>query len=279
MKHLCQRDGGFARMLAILGLLSCLPSVGSCQAAERLPPASEVIRRMLERAQAVARDEQGTRYAYEKRSVLTHLDAAGQTLKAEEKLYHVTLIAGIPFNRLVRVRGRELTPEELKKEQRKEERFQRRFTSHNVTNMVARKEAWVTPQLLGRFDFVVKERVVMNDRPTLVLRFSPKSGELQEQGVSDKLLNRMAGTVWIDEQDTEAVRLSVNLTDSVSLGWFGMLGSLSRFDLALDRKRMPEGVWVNTQQILQIQCRKLTATLCFRATEESSEFKPVGPTR
>jgi hypothetical protein len=266
-------------MLVILGMLSSLPFAGPCQAAEGLPPVSEVIRRMLERAEAVARDERGTQYAYEKRSVLAHLDATGQAFKSEEKLYHVTLIAGFPFNRLVRIRGRDLTPEELRREQRKEERFQQRFTSQNITNMAARRDAWVTPQLLAKFDFVVQERVVMNDRPTLILTFSPKEGSIQEKVVSDKLLNRMAGTVWIDEQDAEAAKLSVNLTDSVSLGWFGMLGSLSRFDLSLDRKRMPEGVWVNARQILQIQCRKLTSTLRFRSTEESSEFKKVAAPR
>ncbi len=279
MKALRQRDCGFLRMLIILGMLSCLPSAGPCQAAEPLPSASEVIRRMLERAQAVARDELGTHYAYQKRSLLAHLDAAGQTFKSEEKFYEVTLVAGFPFDRLVRIRGRELTPEELRKEQLKVERFQQRFSSRNVTNMAARKEAWVTPQLLEKFDFVVKERVVMNDRPALVLTFSPKKGKLQEKAVSDKLLNRMAGTVWIDEQDAEAAKLSVNLTDSIYLGWFGMLGSLSGCELSLDRKRMPEGVWVNARQILQIQCRKLTSTMRFRSTEESSEFKKVAAPR
>jgi hypothetical protein len=89
----------------------------------------------------------------------------------------------------------------------------------------------------------------------------------------------MAGTVWIDEQDAEAAKLSVKLTDSISLGWFGMLGSVSGCDLSLERKRMPEGVWVNARQILQIQYRKLTSTLRFRSTEESSEIKKVAAPR
>lgn len=119
----------------------------------------------------------------------------------------------------------------------------------------------------------------MNDRPALVLTFSPKKGTLPEKAVSDKLLNRLAGTVWIDEQDAEAAKLAVGLTDSLSLGWFGMLGSVSRCDLSLDRKRMPEGVWANAIQILQIQYRKLTSTQRFRSTEESSEFKKVAAPR
>lgn len=279
MKRHRQRDGRILVVLIIAGLLSCLVSACPCQAAEDLPSASDVLRRMLERAQAVARDEQGIHYAYEKRSLLAHLDAAGQTVKSEEKLYEVTLVAGYPFNRLVKIGGRELTPEELKRQQRKEERFRQRFTSHNLTNMAARKEAWLTPQLLERYDFAVKERVVLNDRPVLVLTFSPKKGELPENAIADRILNRMAGTVWIDEQDAEAAKLSVNLTDSLSLGWFGMLGSVSRCDLNLERQRMPEGVWVNARQIFQIQCRKLTSTLRFRSTEESRGFRRVAAPR
>jgi hypothetical protein len=263
--------------MLVLTMLSCLVSAG--QSGENLPAATEVLRRMLERAQSVARDEMGTRYAYEKRSLLDHMDAEGKTVKSEEKFYEVMLVAGFPFNRLVKIRGRELTSEELKKEQRKEERFQQRFTQQNITNMVARKEAWVTPQLLERYDFAVKERVVMNDRPALVLMFNPKKGKLPEKAVTDKIMNRMAGTVWIDEQEAEAVKLAVNLTDSLSMGWLGMLGSVSRCDLSLKRQRMPEGVWVNARQILQIQYRKLAATQRFRSTEESSGFRKVAAPR
>ena len=261
-------------MLLILATLGCLASA-PCQSAERLPPASEVLRRLLERAQAVANGEFATHYAYQKRSLLDHIDAAGKTAKSEEKLYEVTLVAGFPFNRLVKIRGRELTPEELKNEQRKEERFQQRFTQQSITNMAARKEAWVTLQLLERYDFEVQERIVLNDRSALVLTFKPKKGKLPEKVVTDRILNRMAGTLWIDEQDAEAVKLSVNLIDSLSMGWFGMLGSVSRCDLSLERQRMPEGVWVNARQILQIQYRKLASTQHFRSTEESSGFRRV----
>jgi hypothetical protein len=263
------------RMLVIVAALSCFPFPAPCQVKENLPAASEVLRRMIERAQAIARDVEGPKYTYEKRSVLVHLDAGGQTLKSEEKLYQGTLMAGFPFNRLVRIQGRALSSEELRREQRREERFQQRFTSINTTNMAARKEAWVTPQLLDRYEFVVKERVPLDNRATLVLTFTPKKGKLPEKAVHDKLLNRMAGTVWIDEQDAEAAQLSVNLTETVSLGWFGVLGSLSQCELFLERRRMPEGVWANAKQTLRIQCRKLASTIRFRNTEECSGFKKV----
>jgi hypothetical protein len=138
-----------------------------------------------------------------------------------------------------------------------------------------RKEAFVTPKLLDRYQFVVKERVMIDNRATLVVTFSPKKGALPEKAIHDKLLNRMAGTIWLDEQDAEVAKLSVHLTEALSLGWFGLLGSLSQLELSLERKRLPEGIYLNAKQTLLIQYRKLTSTQRLRSTEESSGFEKV----
>ena len=54
----------------------------------------------------------------------------------------------------------------------------RRFVSSEATKSAARKEGWVTPELLDRYQFEVKERVILSNRPTLVLTFKPKKGNL-----------------------------------------------------------------------------------------------------
>lgn len=264
---------GFSGMLLIAGLLSSV--LGGSRAAAALPPACEVTRRMLERAQAVADADQGPQYAYEKRSVLERLDATGQPVSSEEKIYQVTWINGLPFNRLVKVQGRELNAQELQREQAREERFQQRFISADRKKLTARKETLVTPELLDRYQFVVQERMMLSDRPTLVLTFKPKEENLPSKNIQDRLLNAMAGTLWIDEADADTARLTVSLTEPVSLGWFGWLGSLSRCELSLERKRMPDGIWINSKQSLLIQCRKLTTTLRFRNTEVSCDFRRV----
>ncbi len=260
-------------VLLIAELLAFCPKV--LPAAASLPPASEVTRRMIERAQTVASAEQAPKYQYEKRYVLEHLEPASQTPKPEEKLYRVTLIAGIPFNRLIRIQGRDLTAEELVEQDRKEERFRQRFLSADSKKLAARKEGWVTPELLDRYQFTVVERVLLTNRPTLVLTFKPRLAKLPSKTVRDKLLNRLEGTVWIDEADADTARLSTRLTESFALGWLGMLGSLSQCELTLERQRMPGGIWVNTRQVLLLQCRRLATTMRFRVTEDSSRFKEV----
>ena len=114
-------------MLFVAVLLSC--SHGYGRATEALPPASEVTRRMLQHAETVAESEECPQYTYEKRTLLEQLDGAGRAITTEEKIHQVRLVRGLPFNRLVRLQGRELTAEESKREDAKEERFQQQFVS------------------------------------------------------------------------------------------------------------------------------------------------------
>ena len=271
--RVCPGRGGLSVMLLITGLLGCFPHCG--RAAETLPGASEVTRRMIARAQAMVRSERGPEYNYEKRALTERLDAAGQVLTSEEKTYLVTLIADVPFNRLVKVKGRELSGEELRREEARTEKFRQKFVSPEATRSAARKEGWVTQELLDRYHFEVMERVILSNRPTLVLKFKPKEGNLPSETFKDKLLNGMAGRLWIDEADADTARLIVSLAEPVPVGWLGLLGALNRCDLFLERQRMPDGVWINTKQTLLIQFRKLTATTRSRVTEETSGFRKV----
>jgi hypothetical protein len=266
-------NGELAVMLLITALMNCAPQ--GVRAAETLPEASEVTRRMIERSQTVAQGDQETQYTYQKHSLLERLDSDGHRLKSEEKIYQVTLIGGFPFKRLVKIAGRELSLEELSKEETKDAKFRQTFVSADRRKPGTRKEGLVTAELLDRYQFVVEKRVVLGNRPTLVLTFRPKAGNLPSRTIEDKLLNQMAGRLWIDEEDADAARLEVSLVEPVFLGWFGLLGSLTQCDVSLERRRMPEGVWINAKQALLIQCRKLTATTRFRTTDVSSGFKKM----
>ena len=267
--------GGRPALWQAFWLWSGLLCAGVTLAAEPLPDASAVTRRLITRAQAVASAEQGAQYTYEKRSCHEQLDASGRSLQTEEKLYRVRLVAGFPFNRLVKIQGRDLTREELKREEQKEERFRAKLTAGGAVEWAARKQGWVTTNLLERYAFTVRERVTWQGRPTLVLDFKPRDAKLPAKMFMDRILNRIAGTLWVDEADADIARISANLSDSVSLGLLGMLGSLNRCDLTLDRQRMADGVWVNVRQVLLIHGRKLATPLRFRATEQSSGFRPL----
>jgi len=260
------------KQLIIAGMLGGLVLAGQSDAAEPLPDAGAVTQRMIARAAAVAATEHGPHYTYVKRSLVEELDGHGKVIKSEERLYQVKLIAGFPFDRLLEIKGKKLSPEQLKKEDQQEEQFRKKFSGVDIPQKAARKEGWVTALLLERYAMVVQERVVWNNRPTLVLGFRPHAGKLPGKTVQDKFLNQLEGTVWVDEADADVAKLSVKLMEPISLGWLGILGSLHCCELVLERQRQPADVWGVNRQVLLIQGRKLINAFRFRATEEANGF-------
>ena len=244
-------------------------------AASPLPDPATVTQRLIEQSQGLAKSQSGPTYIFPKRTLIERLDSSGQVISSEERLFEVTLIGGIPVNRLLKVTGRDLTPDELQAEQERQERFQERISSMDPKKLLARKQGLVTTELLDHYQYEVAERIDFNGRPTLVVHFKPKDKPTANSSMRDRVLNRIAGTLWVDEQDWELAKVSARLTETISMGWFGLLGSLSQCELALDRQRMPDGVWVNTKQAWTIQFRKLASTTRFRVTETSTNFRRV----
>ena len=243
------------------------------QAGQDLPDADTVVKRVVERADNLARNGRSEKYLYEKRSVVEELDAAGKVSESTEKLYQVILIEGVPFSRLVKIQNRDLTEAELKAEQRKEEAFRKKVTGKESGEKVKHRLGEEIGELVGHYDFKVERRENLGNRPALVLSFRPKADRKLEKAIVDKVLNRLAGTIWVDEEESEVARLKVGLTEGISLGWFGMVGSLKQCDLSLENQRVADGVWLKAKQTILIAGRKVVSAMRYRATEEEYGFR------
>ena len=240
--------------------------------AESLPAASNVVQRLLDRVQLIAGAQQTSPYIYEKRSVTSELDEKERVLKSTEKLYRVEMTGGLAFSRLIKVQGRELTEQELEMENKRETAFRQKVTRIDLTKKAKKKEGLVTRELVDRFEFQITKRELIEDRPTLVMVFKPRNGAPVES-MEDKVFMHVIGTVWVDEEDAEMTRLDVSLGKPVSLGWFGAIGSLNKFQATVDRSRMPDGVWVTRKSTFRVLARKLVSWIRTKTTEESSGFR------
>jgi len=263
--------------LFLLLWLSLHPCLGRAEEASKLPATDDVIRRLLERAKWVASSETLPRYTYQSRSVLEQLKGNGKVAQSQEKLYRVDLVAGYPISYLTEIKGKKMSEEELERERKEAAAFWAKFTSLNMEELAARKETWLTSNLLARYEFQVTDRVTLSNRSTLVLTFGPRPGKLPVEGIHDRLLNRLTGKIWLDELDADVAKVSVGLTETISLGWFGLLGSLSKCDCTLERVRLPGGVWAISRETYDVQLRKLASTKRYQLTEVSSDFKRVVP--
>ena len=257
------------RLAAFVGLLSA-PLLA--WPAEVLPAASNLIQRVVERAQLVARAQQTNHYTYEKQSIVAELDEQDRVIKSTEKRYEVVLIGGLPFQRLVKVQGRELTAKELEQQNQRETAFRQRVTRVDLSKKAKRREGLATQELVDRFEFEITKREVIERRPTLVVTFSPRAGA-PEKTMEDKVFQHVFGTVWVDEHEAEITKLDASVRGPIPLGWFGAVGSLNKFQATLERSRMPDGVWVNRKSSFWIVARKLFSAIRSRTTEESSGFR------
>ena len=253
-------------------LLLALTLPFAVQSAENFPAASNVVRRVVERAELLARAGETNHYAYDKRSLTEELDDQDRVLKSTEKLYRVLLIGGLPFPRLVKIQGRDLTAKELEKQNEREMAFRQKVTRMDLKKKAKQQEGLATWELVNRFVFQVTARETNAGRSTLVVTFAPRPGA-PEDTMEDKIYQKVFGTLWVDEAEAEIAKLEASVRGPVPLGWFGAMGSLHKFQATLERSRMPDGVWVNRRSAFWIVARKLLSTFRLRTTEESSGFR------
>ena len=252
-------------------LVLCLPVEG--QAEEGLPTAESVLQRMLRRAEAVGKEDTESKYTYEKRSVFEDLDEAGKPTRTVEKIYLVRPIQRVPFSRLIRIQNRELTEQERITQDKREQDFRRKLAQKRSHPVTKEDEDALSAELIGRYDFKVETRERLDDRPVLVLSFRPKRGHSGEKSIEDKVLDRLAGRVWIDEAEAEVARVQVSLTEELSLGWFGMIGSMKQCDVKIERQRLPDGTWVAKSFAVSLGGRKVLTPMRYRSLEESYNFR------
>jgi hypothetical protein len=257
----------------LVGEISPDPSgISTNRAGTALPPAEEVLKRVMMRAQATADIPDDQRYQYQKRSVFEELGSDGRVLKSTEKIYAVKTIGGRLFDRLIKIRGKELSSSELAREDERENQF-RHGSSRANSQKTYLKENWLSQDLLDRFEFTTVKRDYRLRRPFIVISFKPSEHAAPAKTIQDKICSRLTGSIWVDEVDAETAELNVVLTAPLSLGWFGSIGSIHQCDLSLVRSRMPDGIWVDKYHELKLAGRRLFTSMRYHITEESSDFK------
>jgi hypothetical protein len=237
-----------------------------------LPPAWEVLKRVIARAETNAEIPDARQYHYQKRSVFEEFGSDGRLLKSTEKIYAVKMIGGQLFDRLIKIQGKELSPSELAREDERENQF-RHGSSRANSQKTYLKENWLSRDLLDRFEFTTVKRDFRLRRPFIVISFKPSEHAAPAKTVQDKICGRLTGSIWVDELDAETAELNVNLTAPLSLGWFGSIGSIHQCDLSLVRSRMPDGIWVDKYHEFKLAGRRLFTSMRYHITEESSDFK------
>ncbi len=232
-----------------------------------------IIRQMLARTRETQTEKGREHYVFLKTSVTEELGAKGEVKSRKQKEYEVRAIGGAAYSRLIRIDGRELKSDERAREEEKERKFRQRLESGRKPAPGRRQqETVVSEEIINRYQFVLDRHEVLNGRKTFVISFKPRGPNYSVKNLADRFLNRISGTVWVDEEEFEIARLDLRLVEKTSL-WGGLLASLESFELSLNRRRIDRLVWFDDSSEVTFQGRKLFDTIRMHAREETKDFK------
>ncbi len=238
--------------------------------ARPLPSAEDLIQRVLSHATNQVVGTNQPVWTYDKTQVTEKLDDDGKVDEREEKFYRVQIIHGVPFSRLVRVGGRDLTKEELEKEDEREQEMQKGLSGRDPKKSVDDQEALITTNIADLFEYKVLRREEVHGHPAIVVSFEAKPGKAKS--LADRLMRAMAGTVWVDEQTADIARLEVRLNKAVSFGFLAMLGSIKEFHMDMLSTPMTDGTWLPEKTELSFAARIFVSGIRMKMVETSTNF-------
>jgi hypothetical protein len=223
------------RSLVVRAALSAFLGSAALLAADRpedrpLPDARaflDEVRRNLQSDDALLEQ-----YTFIEKRTERRIDGNGDVKKSKSETYEVYPSAdpGKMYRRLVArddvpIPAAELAEEDRKQEAKTEASEQRRTQEDDATKArrkakedeQRRQEQEVVDEVFRMDDIVVEGRESLNGRPTVVVSFTPKP-DYKPVTASSRMIQKLAGRAWIDEQDRQLVRIEAKLIDSLGVG-------------------------------------------------------------
>jgi hypothetical protein len=171
-------------------------------------------------------------YTFTEKRTEKRLDSNGSVKKIKSETYEVYPSAepGEMYRRLVArddvpVPARELAAEDKKQQQRTELSEKKRAEEDEAARArrrqkeadEEREERAVVDEVFRMDDIRVEGRETLNGRPTVVISFQPRPG-YRPVTAGGKVIQKLAGKAWVDEEDRQLARVEARLIDSLGVG-------------------------------------------------------------
>ncbi len=171
-------------------------------------------------------------YTFTETRTEKRLDGDGRVKKTKRETFEVypSSEPGRMYRRLVARDGVPIPATELAaQDRRQEERTaaeERRRSEEDETARAKRRakkeeehrrEQEVVDEVFRMDDIRVESREVVDGRPTIVLSFFPRPG-YRPVTAGGRVIQKLAGRAWIDEQDRQLVRLEARLLENLGVG-------------------------------------------------------------
>jgi hypothetical protein len=268
----------FASGILLAGVLAAAATGVPAADQKGLPRAEDVVKKAIERARWSDEQKFQARYSYTQRNTVDELDSKENVKRHEVRVFHMFPVEGEPYAQLVEKNGKPLSAADLKNEQEREKKFRQRVAERKRRNEKKEddEEVKFDAALASKYRFEVTGQENVNGRPAYVLTFEPQNKNLPVRRKLDRLLNKVAGRLWIDTQDYEIARADLHLAENVS-AWGGLLASVRKFFLRFEQTKVDSVAWRPSFADGYVDGRILVRSLHLKVRLENSDFRRVNP--
>jgi cellobiose-specific phosphotransferase system component IIA len=238
-------------VIAWLGHMLC----ALCFAADAPPPlpdASTLLHEVEARQKHL--DEMRENYTFRSVQTTRELDSKGNVKKVETEEHEVFFVNGHEIEKLTRRDGKDLTPDQARKEQ---DRVNKEVVKVSQPGYKDNDKDDITvARLLQIVSFSKPRRLQLNGRDTVAFDFAGDE-HAKSHGRDEDALKKVSGTIWIDAVDHEVSRMSATLDENYHVG-FGLLASVAKgSNIVFDQALIHNEAWLPTAVAMHLQARAL----------------------
>jgi hypothetical protein len=180
------------------------------------------------------------------------------------KTYEELMILGSPYERLVAVNGKPLSPEQQAQEEQKLQTAiveRQRQSQEDRSERIERYERerkrdhLMMEQLTKALDFQLLGEQTLEPYKVYVLKATPRLG-YEPPNYEAEVLTGMEGKLWIDEKTFQWVKVEARVIRPVSIGGFlAQVEPGTRFEL--EKLPVAEGIWLPKHFAMKSQAKVL----------------------
>jgi hypothetical protein len=189
-------------------------------------------------------------YLYHSVETEREVDGSGKVKKTTSKEYDSFWISGVPVNKLVKKDGKELTPDEQKKESERIDKEVAKAREKKEKGDAKGKETSprgddmiTASRILELGSFSHPRRVTLDGRDTIVVDYAgdPKA---KTRNRGEEVIRDLVGTVWIDEQDKVIRKSEGHFLNAFKIGG-GLVANIRKdSSFEMEQKKVNDEVWL-----------------------------------
>lgn len=250
------------RSLALILLISAVqfvPAAVQSSSSIQHIPATPSVRVTVDPREIVRRsveaDQRNTKlaknYTYQERIVEKRLDGNGRPKKQETKTYDISILYGEPYRRLIERDDRPLKEDEEKKENEKLNKFIAKLKDENPKDREKRlaeadkrreDQRAFAREIVDAYNFRLLGEDRVDGRGVYVIEATPRP-DFKPKRPHAELLSKFRGTMWIDKNEYQWVKMQAETIDTVSFGL--LLFRLRKGStLSFEQTRVNEEIWL-----------------------------------